>query len=153
MAKRADTDAAREARKELDNRRLILDISDRLRKITPEELREMPYDALREIMVFLELDPDEPLPDHILWLIGKVQSEKSVRPELRLVPTGKAMLPGQNRRALKSDVSNLRTVVDLEISGEMTREDELSTLGSLVGRPVLVQDRKLDTDEDTAIWR
>ena len=65
--------------------RLLLDIMDRISTLTPREIAEMPYQTVREVMLFLGIDPDEPLPDDIVRLIDKLQSEKRNRPELRLV--------------------------------------------------------------------
>jgi hypothetical protein len=153
MVKRTNRKAGKEAERRPQKVRLVLDILDRIRSLTPQELRDMPYETLREVMLFMGLDPDEPLPDEILRLIEKVQSEKPSRPELRLVPAGDAIQPGENTCALKSDEQEMGAPGETAGPGETARDDEPSTLSRPLASPVVVRVHELSTVEDRVAWR
>jgi len=118
--------------------RLILDIVDRIRTLTPREIGEMPYETVREVMLFLGIDPDEPLPDEILCLVDKLQSQRLDRPEVRAVASTDAIEPGENSRALMPEERD--SVADREAAGpsEILGEHEPSALSRVVAGPVRV---------------
>ena len=152
MAKRTNRKGSKERRRRPQKVRLVLDILDRIRSLTPQELRDMPYKTLREVMLFVGLDPDVPLPDETLRLIEKVQSGKLSRPELRLA-AGDAIQHGENTCALESDERDLVAPVETAGSGEIAGEDESSALGRLAASPAPVRGQELCMAEYGATWR
>jgi hypothetical protein len=58
-----------------ENARRALSIMERIRTITPADLLNMSDEVRREVMIFLGIDPDEPLPEEIVRLINELHGQ------------------------------------------------------------------------------
>jgi hypothetical protein len=127
MVRKTPRKGRAEARAELKKWRLAMDISYRLRKLTPEELRELPYETVREALAFLGLDPDEPLPDEITRLIDKMQIEKRYGTGLCLVDNGGADAVQQVSRDRRPDGRTRNEAQKAGYSRDAAEKEEIST--------------------------
>jgi hypothetical protein len=132
MVRKTHTKGRAEARAELNKWRLAMDISYRLRKLTPEELRELPYETVRQALAFLGLDPDEPLPDEITRLIDKMQTEKRNGTGLYLVDNGGADAVQEVSRDQGPYGRTPNEAKEAGYSREAAEKEEISTAMTLV---------------------
>jgi hypothetical protein len=132
MVRKTPRKGRAEARAELKKWRLAMDISYRLRKLTPEELRELPYETVREALAFLGLDPDEPLPGEINLLIEEMQIEKRYGTGLCLVDNGGADAVQQVSRDRRPDGQTPNEGQEAGYSREAAEKEEISTAMRLV---------------------